>query len=954
VKTLLGTPTRRALAAVALAAAGEACVRTSAAPRLGYLLLLGGGILLSFGAWPRPMAGPAPEVPRRSRQRVVAAVVALAAALSGALAVFRILDRDFASPQAVRLWLLSLVGLLVAGVLGDGCLAFPPRWGITRLPAEPSRRRFVLAALAAILLIGAVSRFAGLSVTPGGINADEGDRAAVAIDRLRSDSPPTIFGRGWYHISNIYFALLAAFMKVFGVDFAGARTLGAASGVIALAVLVWLGVRHFGWVAGLSAGAFYATWGAGLMFARETTEAGPTALLWTISAALLLEAGRRGGLLPWIGAALAGGFSIYFYPPGRIWPVFFACVVVGFLVGGPAGARRRIAGGAAAGFAACLVIVTPFIAAMKREPGEFTIRARETTIFRRKNLERLNYYRPEWSTPRVLAEQLERAVGLFDRYPDANFFWPVDRPAATAGLSALALLGLVAAAGRLRDPRLILVVVWFAAGFSGVLFTVETPALQRLSCAVSAVPLLAGLSAGEIRRRFATEEGRPSANDRRPVATAVTALFVAGVVIYEGALFFGKEGGRDYWPYPTAEGRAVAAQGRDTWVFSLGDMFHMVNSGWVRLLATETPRAGVLTPGSFLPAPIPADRNLAFLAYPRQLFFLPFLAEIYPNGTLRTFTHLPDVFVVSVYRVPREAWQARQGALLRLPGGEERRVSAIGDVPAGAPAGVFRWTARLRVTRFWNYLFVVGPGPARLVVNGREILRAEAGARERSAVVSLPRGDHSVALEMTLKAPGVHPLFLLGEADPAAAPETWRAGASPAPAERLRAEGGPAAGLLGRIEIPGRPAILRLDGAIASGGFTEEMDDGESFDGVWTGSLRVSEAGRHAFKFYTHGGMVELTVGNAPLVRTEGTAEQITVSEIDLAPGLYPVRLTFHAAHRPGALEWAWKPPAGVESIVPPSVLVPPDGAGLGPPLGAAELGTRALQPLDRGLYFTP
>lgn len=862
-----------------------------------------------------------------------------------------ILGRNFESLSAVRIWFLALAALLAGGALSGGLLSYAPRWPVARWPADGRKRLqlLFLFVVALVLVLGAASRLGGLATTPGGINADEGDRAAVAIERIQSATPPTLFGRGWYHISNIYFALLALFMKLFGVDFVGARTLGAASGTAALGLLLWLGVRHFGWAVGLSAAALYATWGGGLMFSRETTEAGPTAFLWTLSASLLLEAARRGRLLAWIGAAVAGGLSIYFYPPGRIWPVFFAVVVAGLVASSPRVLTLRILGGAAVAVAAYLVTVTPFIAAMRREPGEFTIRARETTIFRRENLARLPYYHPEWSPPRILLEQVERSVGLFNRYPDANFFWPVARPAATAGFATLGLLGLVAAACRIRDPRLLVVVTWFAAGFIGIVLTVETPALQRLSCGVSAVPLLGGLVAGEIYRRLAAARG-PAGSRTAAIAAAVV---VSGVAVHEAALYFGTEGRRVLWPYPTAEGRAAAAQGKETWVFSLGDMFHMMNSGWVRLLANPIPRGGILSPGSYLPAPLPADRDLAFVVYPRQLFFLPYLAELYPGGTVENVTHEPDVFVLSVYRLSRARWQAQQGALLREPDGRERVVPTLGQRAADSTqAGAHRWTARMRVSRFFDYVFMVGPGPARLVVNGREILKVPDGAARKSAVVSLPRGDHAVELEMTLRPSGPPPLFLFGEAGPSLSPDEGQREAAPVPTERLSPTGGGPRGLLGRVEIPGRPPLLRLDGAIASGGFAEELDYRQPFEIVWSGFLDVGSRGRHAFKFYTHGGTVELAVGSAPPLVTDGLSEQTVVREIDLEPGRQPVRLTFRVGRQPGTLEWAWKPPQGPESIVPPSVLLPPAGAGLGVPLGPSKRGTKEISPPDRPLYF--
>ncbi len=55
-----------------------------------------------------------------------------------------------------------------------------------------------------------------------------------------------------------------------------------------------------------------------------------------------------------------------------------------------------------------------------------------------------------------------------------------------------------------------------------------------------------------------------------------------------------------------------------------------------------------------------------------------------------------------------------------------------------------------------------------------------------------------------------------------------------------------------------------------------------------------------------------------------------------------------NARRDPAALEWAWTPPDGETSIVPPSVLLPPPGAGSGPARTAAELGSRDDQPPDR------
>jgi hypothetical protein len=575
---------------------------------------------------------------------------------------------------------------------------------------------------------------------------------------------------------------------------------------------------------------------------------------------------------------------------------------------------------------------------MRREPGEFSVRAYETTIFRRSNLARLNYLAPEWSTPRVIAAQMERSFGVFNRFPDANFFWPVDRPAATAALSAAFFMGLVAAIWNLRDLRLFIVLSWFATGFAGIVFTVETPALQRLACSVSAVPLIAALAVDEIRRRFASAGGA-----RRTAVAVIAAAAVAAIAAREGQLFFIREGGRNLWPHPNMEGRAIAAQGRDVWAFSVGDMFHMVLSGWVELLAHETPRRGIRSPGSYLPLPLEPDRDLAFVLYPRQFFFLPYLRDLYPGGDVRPFALDPETPVVTVYHLPVTAWRATRGVVRRDREGRTETVSAFGELSPPRP-GPIRWSARVRFARSWNYVFVTAGG--RLTVDGRAPERLPGGERETTSILFVPRGDHAVRLDSAAGTEGAHPLLLLGEADPGDTREAWRAAARPLPFSVLEATEAPARGLLGRFDFQDRPPILRLDSAIASGGFNEEVGYHQPYRAQWTGSIRIARGGRYVFRFFVNGVTVDLAVANAVL-HVDGLDEQSVTREADLEAGVHQVTLTMNVARDPGTLEWAWRPPGGEESIVPPAVLQPPSGAGSGPPRPAAELGEKSGQPLD-------
>ncbi|MFI5179806.1 MAG: glycosyltransferase family 39 protein [Thermoanaerobaculia bacterium] len=943
---------------LALAATGEWVLRADKVPWLGLLLYLLAIVAFSVGAWPMPSEA-AQVQPVPSRRGAIALRVCLTGAIASVLGALVALGRDVKSPTAVRLWLLGSALLVVGGAAAGTAGSWPSCWRITRWPGTRVRRVLAVAVLAAVLLVAALARFVALDRIPLGINADEGDRAAVSIQMLRGFNDESLFGRGWYHISNVYFRTLAGFMEIFGVSVAGARTLGAFAGFVTLVVLLILAIRHFGWRAGVFSATLLSVMGAALMFSRETTEAGPTAMFWTISAACFLEAARRGRALAWIGAGLAGGMSFYFYPTGRLWvvlAVFFGCYL---LVRGLLGVSRiQILRGLALAALASFCTISPFLLMARREPGEFTVRARETTIFVKENPRRLSYYREDWNLGQLLAAQLERSVGIFDRFGDNNYFWPTGRPILSPMLAVFALLGLGAMALQWRDPRLAFLTLWFWTGFVGVIVTVETPALQRMTSAIPVVALFAALVLDDLARRLEETSRDPAEQRRRRLAaTGVAALLVLVMSMAEARFFFGENARKRYWPYPNAEGDAVARFGADSWAISLGDSFHMLNSGWVRLLAPNAHRAGVLSPGSALPLPLPPVRDLAFFVYPRQPYFLPYLKEVYPGGALTRVTHEPNVQVLDVYRVPLALWRATRGALALPPGGVPVAVQRLGDPPPGplhAPSRM-KWAAWLRVPRYWNYSFRIGPGPARLAIDGVEILTVKRGASSAVATVNLIRGDHEVLYDGLLTSVAEPALFEWAVADlhdPGEAPVLphWERPL----ASVLTASLGRPGGLLGVLHPAEGPDQRRLDGAVATGSLMDEDLVRPPFTVLWTGLLRVPVTGRWGFTFYTHGGTVELRADGRTLLRTVGDEEHQSQFDRELAAGTYAIELTYQVARSPGAIEWAWTPPGGSSSIVPPSALLPPPGTTVAAERAIQNMGPVRFQPRQRSMDLVP
>lgn len=933
-------------AALALAAIAEARIEKGSPPRIGLALYLSGIALFAFGAFESrtrlPEEAPPARATRRRLPEVLFAVLALAAILLASLLLGRLQGKT--GPGEVALWLTSLGLVAIAGLIGRHVTAFPARWGTILPETRAGRSAFAVVAVA-VLAVAAVARLWALDRIPAGINADEGDRAAVSIWMLRGDYPGSAFGSGWYHISNVYFWILAHTMDVFGVGVAGARMLGAFCGFLTVGLVLLLALRHFGWRVALLSGSVAALSGVALQFSRETTEATPTATLWTLSALFFLEAARSGRAWAWVGAGLAGGLSFYFYPPGRLWPVLAALFCITLFLQGPRGIRGRLAAGTAAAALAAALAMAPFFVNTIRS-GAFTLRARETSVFVSQNRERLPYWRKEWSLPRLLVAQLDQSFAIFGRLPDQNYFWPSGRPILPGGLSALTLLGLGAVALKLRDPRMVLLTTWFGVGFVGMVVTVETPALQRMAGAVPVLALFPALVLDDVVRRISSIHPPGGAATRRALtvtATAASFAVVAFLMWKEAVFYFEDYGPRaEPWSFPNREGRTVAEQGTDSWVFTLGPHFHKVTAGWVRLLAPDTPRGGLRFPGSDLPIAIPANRNLVFMIYPNQRDYLPWLQEIYPGGNVLPVKPDRNVWF-TIYRVPKDQWKATQGALAIFPDGREARVSRLGETPATSRIPPSRWTAALRVSRTGNYAFRLGSGPASLEIDGSQVAHVPLGEAKAVAAVTLLRGDHAVTFEVGPSGSADLEWAALASTLKSTPPSGW----SPPATALLRPVAMPPGGLLGVVTIPGRPEQRRLDGTIATASLSEQIARSDTFDVVWRGTLTVCVPGLHHFAFRTAGTDVELTLDGAR-VWAEGEApETLTWREATLGAGPHDVRVAVHVAHPPGQVEWIWTPPGGTPSIVPASVLAPPPGSGVGPETPADAVEREGRQPRD-------
>jgi hypothetical protein len=951
-----------------LAAIGELIVQSGSGSPLSLVLYLAAILLFTVSAWPMPPAeadlpsGEGAGALPRSRAVRGWVVLGLGTALAVGIDVAALLmiRQDVRAPLAPYLWLAAMVLIAAVGVALHRWQEWPARWGRGVWPSSVTGRRLAIAAVALIMLVAVLARVLWLDKVPLGINADEGDRAAVSIQIVRGENNQSIFEAGWYWISMVYFWLLAQVMNIFGISFVGARMFGALAGIVATGVVTWIGVRNFGLRVGLLAGGIMSVLAVALQFSRETTEAGPTGMLWAVSVAFFFEASRRGRMWAWAGAGIAGGLSIYFYPTGRLWGIMALAYCVYLLVHGLGGRRWAILRGAAFAAVAALVVMAPFLVQAVEHWEIFTLRAQETSIFTRGNPTRLNYYNPEWNVVQLLAEQTVRSVGVINQFSDGGGFFPISTGATggsiTTGLLAvLTLLGLGWCCLRWRDPRFVLLALWFWVGFSGVIVTVETPNVQRMAAAVPVVALFSALVLDNLARRIKAAASRREGARFSPRTAGIAAWVLVGVVaLYlmaaDAHRYFVVYGSAERWPHPTTLGQAVNEQGADTRVFTISRQFHMVNSGWVRLLAPWTPRGGIQAPGSHLPLAETADHNIAFLLFPQQNAYLPYLEELYPGGTTRRYVHPTENLMFTVYRLPRADWDALQGATAEDPSGERHHVAELGVPPDGWSAypSTMRWTAGLTVPQYWNYAVRIGPGPARLEIDGVEVLSVPMGTPVMSTTLSLARGKHAVSYEGYLASQGEPALFEMAQIPEEIPDQPPKALVWASPGTQVLVAGwDEPRGLYGVVQTEGRAEQRRIDPTLATCCLSAQTRaDGKPYTATWTGSLHAPATGVYSMTLFSQGAISLKLDGNTVFEAGE-PSDQPRGFTADLSEGPHSVEIVYTVKEGPGGIEWVWTPPGGTTSIVPPPALSPPEGAGVGPPLAPEALGPWERQPVD-------
>ena len=158
---------------------------------------------------------------------------------------------------------------------------------------------------------------------------------------------------------------------------------------------------------------------------------------------------------------------------------------------------RRLLLGIALAALASVVAAAPFLVHLSEYPQEVVARYLQTAALDPNNQQRLAYLTPPEPLGRLLALQVERTLGMFDRYADGGSFLPSGQPLFGTPLAQLALVGAFYVVVRgWRDARVAVVAIWLWIGLLGVAATVETPELPARGGDAAVAVLRAGAAGG--------------------------------------------------------------------------------------------------------------------------------------------------------------------------------------------------------------------------------------------------------------------------------------------------------------------------------------------------------------------------------------------------------------------------------------------------------------------------
>ncbi len=409
-------------------------------------------------------------------------VTALTASVAGIAGCLQLARADFA------------LGGLLCG-LSVLVLCWPRSlWSAPPLPPPSAFWRRL--GIAAVLLTGVFFRF--YRITPPGLWGDDAINGLLAFDILdgRITSPFQIINHSYSHFHALSNYPIAAAFRLFGAGPTVLRLPGIVAGTLAVPLLYATAAPLFGIRIALTAALFFAASPLQIAHAKGLIQVVLGEFFQILGLCLLVRGvtGRRRWLMAVAGVPLAG--CIYTYHAAKLAPL----VAIPYLFAAlrrERHERRRELAVYSAGFAAMFVLcLVPAVMTYAVHPSALTGRIEGTSI--------LGTIREQHSLV-PLWDSLWRTAMIFhyQQGPRYNWFGLGFDPGLDAVTAFLVLHGMLASLRRWREPRHLLLLVWFACGMIPGFLSTDAPRVYRVLLATPPLYVWAALPVVQILRAAA-------------------------------------------------------------------------------------------------------------------------------------------------------------------------------------------------------------------------------------------------------------------------------------------------------------------------------------------------------------------------------------------------------------------------------------------------------------------
>lgn len=638
----------------AAALTGTLLLGNDARPRArlpAVLILAAGGLaVVAWGRarWPAPFGASEVSSGRPGRGRALALGGFALAGLIGWKAHGALGQHpELVFGSAGWLWLLSM-GLLL------GAASFLPRSSV----APPESRTpeawtgLEIATFFGLVALAFALRTWKLTDFPYAIHNDEVMTGRIAGEYLGGRNP-SIFSLLWIELPALWFAGVAASLKIGGITLAALRlpaALFGAATTIPFYLLVRSAWGRFCAIAGTAILAFSASQ---VHYGRVTLNNIVTPFFWTLCFYFLVRALRTQRPLDWALAGLAAGWSEYTYYGTRLLPLLLIAFAAYVLV---LHWRERVR--TASGFALLglgyLTGFGPLLATYARDPSRYFGRGTTPGVLMWDHIPR-NWadLKAMWN---VLSPQMaENLLAISNRPDNSSVYWaPLLMPAE----AALLVLGVALLIRNWRYPPAFLTLLWgiavmFVGGtlVHGVRFLAHwTPAFPAFYVAM-AIPIgawtmeVARFARGASTKRMAFRLG-PSA-----IAAVVLLIALAILAWVNVDFYFNRyQVTRPEFEIRAAQSRWEASLGPGYRVRTVGRSWQDYDPEFNQYLISHQDGAAMQNPDAELPMRNVPRKGLAFLFFPDNAKYINVVKAVYPGGTTgEVHSHAGGVHLFQTY-----------------------------------------------------------------------------------------------------------------------------------------------------------------------------------------------------------------------------------------------------------------------------------------------------------------